>query len=87
MVTSQTPSPGARVPTQTTVRLFFYESEQGESVEVPDVLGLSMRDASTRLADDGLRITIVGSGLAVKQVPAAGVQIPKGSAVEVIFSL
>ncbi|HHT90267.1 MAG: penicillin-binding transpeptidase domain-containing protein [Bacillota bacterium] len=87
VVTSQTPSPGARVPTQTTVRLFFYESEQGESVEVPDVLGLSMRDASTRLADDGLRITIVGSGLAVKQVPAAGVQIPKGSAVEVIFSL
>ena len=56
-------------------------------MEVPDVLGLSMRDASTRLADDGLRITIVGSGLAVKQVPAAGVQIPKGSAVEVIFSL
>ena len=87
LVTNQTPAPGVRVPAQTTVHLFFYESEQREAVEVPNVVGLSMRDASTMLSDSGLRITVAGSGIAVEQYPAAGSRIPKGSAVEVIFSL
>ena len=87
LVTAQTPKPGARVPVQTTVHLFFYEQDQGEEVEVPDVSGMSMRDASTTLSDLGLRITVVGSGIAAEQSPGAGTRIPKGSAVEVIFRL
>jgi len=54
---------------------------------VPSVLGLSMLDASTVLTQAGLRIKVVGSGVAVQQVPTAGMQVPKGSLVEVQFEL
>ena len=87
LVTAQTPRPGSRVPVQTTVHLFFYEQDQAEEVKVPDVSGLSMRDASTSLSDVGLRISIVGSGLAAEQSPSPGATLPKGSAVEVVFRL
>jgi len=86
LVTAQSPRPGMRVPVQTTVHLFFYEQEV-EDVEVPDVIGLSMRDASSMLSDLGLRINVVGSGVAAVQSPGPGTRLPKGSAVEVIFSL
>lgn len=86
LVTAQSPRPGMRVPVQTTVHLFFYEQEV-EDVEVPDVIGLSMRDASSMLSDLGLRINVVGSGVAAEQSPGPGTKLPKGSAVEVIFSL
>lgn len=87
LVTAQTPRPGARVPAQTTVHLFFYEQDDGEDVTVPNIIGLSMRDASMSLSDLGLRISVKGSGVAVKQSPAAGTFVTKGSAVEVIFEL
>lgn len=87
LVTAQTPRPGSRVPAQTTVHLFFYEQDQAEEVEVPDVFGLSMRDASSTLSDFGLRISVVGSGVAAEQSPLPGTTIPKGSAVEVVFKL
>jgi stage V sporulation protein D (sporulation-specific penicillin-binding protein) len=86
LVTDQTPSPGVRVPAQTTVHLYFDQGEPQE-VEVPSVLGLSMLDASTVLTQAGLRIKVVGSGVAVQQVPTAGMQVPKGSLVEVQFEL
>ena len=87
LVTAQTPRPGARVPAQTTVHLFFYEQDDGEDVTVPNIIGLSMRDASMSLSDLGLRISVKGSGVAVKQSPEAGTFVTKGSAVEVIFEL
>ena len=87
LISSQTPNPGVRVPAQTTVHLFFYQDEQTEDVEIPDVSGRSMRDASTILLESGLRIKITGSGIAVEQSPRAGTKVPKGSAVDVIFRL
>lgn len=87
LVADQMPSPGARVPAQTTVHLFFYDPETQEEVLVPSVLGLSMRDASMKLAEAGLRIRIDGSGIAYSQSPRAGTKLPKGAAVEVNFRL
>ncbi len=87
LVTGQTPRPGARVPAQTTVQLFFYEQDQNDAVEVPSVQGMSMRDASIALSDRGLGITIVGSGVAVEQSPQPGAEVSRGSAVLVIFKL
>lgn len=87
LVTDQTPSPGTRVPAQSTVRLFFYEPDQAEIIEVPSVIELSMRDATAKLSDHGLRIKIVGSGLAYEQSPQAGTIVSKGAAVEVSFRL
>ncbi len=87
LVVEQTPAPGSRVPVQTTVRLFFYNEEMEKSVVVPSVLGLSMRDASLKLSEVGLRIKVVGTGLAYEQSPAAGTKVLPGGAVEVRFKL
>src|SRR5690606_6871472 len=86
LVTNQTPSPGVRVPAQTTVHLYFDRGDL-EEVAVPSVTGLSMLDASAALTAAGLRIKVVGSGVAVNQLPAAGTVVPKGSTVEVEFEL
>ncbi len=45
---------------------------------VPSVLGLSMRDASLKLSEVGLRIKVVGTGLAYEQSPAAGTKVLPG---------
>ena len=85
IVVDQTPSSGTQVPPQTTVRLFFYEPDYEQDVEIPSVLGLSMIDASAQLAEYNLRIKIVGSGVAREQSPQAGTKVPKGAQVEVNF--
>ena len=56
-----------------------------EMVCVPDVTGLSMVDASRVLRARGLEMTIYGSGLAVKQTPAAGAYAAPGTAVKIQF--
>ncbi len=56
-----------------------------EMVCVPDVKGLSMVDASRVLRARGLEMTIYGSGLAVKQTPAAGAYAAPGTAVKIQF--
>ena len=87
LVTAQTPRPGAQVPAQTTVHLFFYGGNDSEDVTVPNVIGMSMRDASGSLSDLDLLIQVRGSGVAVKQSPEAGAAVSRGSTVEVIFEL
>ncbi len=86
-VVEQVPAPGTRVPVQTTVRLFFYDEETDKNVVVPSVLGLSMRDASAKLSEVGLRIRVVGTGLAYEQSPASGTKVLPGGVVEVRFKL
>ena len=56
-----------------------------DMVCVPDVRGLSMVDASRVLRARGLQMELAGSGLAVKQTPAAGAYAPPGTKVKVQF--
>lgn len=86
-VREQTPGPGSRVTPQTTIHLSFQDKDDFEEVTIPSILGLSMRDASAKLSEYGLRIVIKGSGIAKKQSPSAGVKVPKGSVIEVNFEI
>lgn len=61
-------------------------SGNGDStVVLPDLRGLGMRDAADALGRLGLRLRIVGSGLAVRQTPPPGSALPRGSTVTVTF--
>lgn len=82
------PVPGTVVDRGTTVLLIFHDEELPEPtiVSVPDLTGLSMRDAALRLQERGLRIRIEGTGLATSQFPAPGELTPTGSVVEVRFA-
>lgn len=52
---------------------------------VPDVKGLSIVEASRLLRARGLEMIVSGSGLAVKQTPAAGAYVPPDTQVQVQF--
>jgi len=58
---------------------------RGDAVAVPDLMGMSLRGATERLAAAGLEPAVVGGGVAVVQRPAAGTRVPRGSRVWVEF--
>ena len=61
--------------------------EPEELVCVPDVLGHSLAQAATLLRQRGLEMQIDGSGLAIRQEPAAGAYAARGTIVKVTFDL
>lgn len=56
-----------------------------DGIPVPDVASLGARDAVRAMLGAGLVPQIEGSGRAVRQTPAAGTIVPKGSAVRLSF--
>jgi len=81
------PGAGSTVPWGSTVVLRL--SKGPDLVEVPEVVGLSKREAEQRLAAAGLRaryILPVGSRV-VEQSPAAGEQAKRGSEVRLLLNL
>jgi len=89
-VISQNPSKNSRVPGGNTVLLFIQPAEgTGDSADlciVPDVTGLSIREANIKLAQAGLPLVIEGNGLAVSQNPAPGTSVERGTEVHVVFA-
>ena len=55
------------------------------SVKVPDASGLGAREAIRAVGGVGLVPVIEGTGKLVKQIPGAGVAVPKGSSVRLVF--
>lgn len=86
VIVDQTPKPGAVVTAGTTVIVDLGEPpELGSTAVVPDILGLTMRDASLRIEGLGLRIIIEGTGLAAEQDPSPSTQVAVGTGVRVRF--
>lgn len=71
------PSPKPLVPERTPLN--------GEVV-VPDLTGLTMRQAGELLSKNELHFNFSGSGLVSEQIPASGKVVSKGTTVEVKFS-
>jgi membrane peptidoglycan carboxypeptidase len=75
------------------IRPAAYRLDQGESavrrradgrLEMPDLLGVPMRGAVTRLSGAGLRVRVDGSGWVVGQVPSPGTPVPAGTTCRVV---
>lgn len=88
-VINQLPKAGGRVRINTQVVLYAgsgaKEVPAGQEVTMPDVSGLTMREAGTLLGQLGIRMDPQGSGIAVGQKIAPGTKIKAGMAVSVIF--
>jgi stage V sporulation protein D (sporulation-specific penicillin-binding protein) len=85
VVLEQTPKPGANIPEKSQIILYTYKPEEEIMVKVPDVLDMTVAEATNILSSAGLNIKINGLGIAINQVKAAGEMVPKGSLVEVEF--
>jgi cell division protein FtsI/penicillin-binding protein 2 len=91
-VLSQSPAPGVSSESPPTVRLFVPadpppETDRDEPVTVPDLAGLSAREARRALNALGLAIRLEGSGRVVSQRPRAGGRLVRGASVRVECSL
>jgi serine/threonine-protein kinase len=83
---------GGEVPKGTAIEVVVSDGPAPRSV--PNVVGLSTTDAATRLAERGLVpgttteefSDTVGAGVILSSEPAAGTQVPKGTAVNVVVS-
>jgi cell division protein FtsI/penicillin-binding protein 2 len=68
------PQAGALVPRGETVRLDLWVGEcggKGKS-QIPNLVGLTLREAIRQLRQQGLGVQVSGSGLVVRQTPKAG---------------
>jgi beta-lactam-binding protein with PASTA domain len=81
-VSKQLPEAGAEVAPGTAVNIML-TSPPPSLVTVPDIRGLKVSDAGTRIRDDGLKLATEGAttGLVVSQRPPAGSRMAKGSTV------
>lgn len=90
VVTDQTPAAGASLYAGGQVMLYTGDTNAATPeimAGVPDVLGMSIVEASRALRARGFEMTLSGSGIAVKQSPVAGAYAPAGSQVTVTFAV
>ncbi len=82
-VTLQSPMPEATVPAGTIVKVVVDDIPdlKRESREIPDIYGLSMRDAIARLSQAGIEFRLIGSGSVVETIPARFEEVKTGEKV------
>ena len=90
IVTAQMPPAGAQLQAGGQVMLYTFDQEAATPdvmVSVPDVLGMSVVEASRALRARGLQLSLSGSGIAIRQTPAAGAYVVQGGEISVTFSM
>lgn len=90
VVTAQMPPAGGTMITGGQVMLYTAAQDAATPetmVCIPDVVGMSVVEASRVLRARGLEMHLTGSGIAVKQSPAAGMYAAQGSTVNVSFDM
>jgi beta-lactam-binding protein with PASTA domain len=82
VIVRQAPDAGATVRPGGVVQLFTQSDPSavfGSALQVPDLRGMSVRRAITRLAAEQLDASVKGSGVVTSQYPEAGAPVKKNS--------
>lgn len=91
-VVSQIPKAGKLVPGHSTVLLYTDDSMPTEQVQVPNLLGMTAKEATQKLTDRGLYLQAKGTDrearhvLATAQSIDAGTTVDRGTTITVIFA-
>lgn len=89
-VVKQQPQGGAKFPAGTKVIIYLGKQGKGvpagQLVTMPDLKGLTMREAGQLLGKLGLQFDPQGTGVAIEQKIAPGTKVKAGSTVTVIFA-
>ena len=81
---AQVPSTETRESRQATASVNSAKSD--ESVTMPDVVGIPLRQAVVQLTSSGLVVSASGSGSVVSQTPGAGMPVARGTVCDVVCS-
>jgi cell division protein FtsI (penicillin-binding protein 3) len=85
-VLNQNPAPGSRVEPNATITLDLFEIEPAGAAapnKMPNLVGLSVREALQKLAFFKIEAMVHGSGRVVRQFPSAGTAISSGMRCEI----
>ena len=63
----------------------YIPTRQGNSIPVPDVKGMGLKDAIYAIENNGYRCTYEGIGHVVSQIPAAGTICTKGETIKLVL--
>lgn len=89
-VTGQLPPAGAQVSEGFCAMLYVTGASAPTAedyTQVPDLIGLPVRECAQALREQGLEMNAQGDGIAVRQSPAAGRYAPAGDTVTVTFEV
>lgn len=86
IVSEQVPKDGAAVAKGSTILLESGEPDSTDEVVVPDLKGLTMKEAGGLLEKLGLTLNPVGTGLSIGQQTMPGEKVPIGSTIAVEFT-
>lgn len=89
IICEQTPKAGARVKNGTAVILELQPAQSkdsSEQVTVPNLSGLTIKEAGNLLEKIGLHLLPEGSGLAVEQNIKPGVKVTQGATIKIKFA-
>ena len=89
-VTGQLPSAGTEVTEGFCAMLYVTGSSvptAQDYAQVPDVLGMPVRESAQAMRESGFEMAAQGNGIAIRQSPAAGRYAEAGSTVEVTFEV
>ncbi len=89
LIVAQQPQAGSQVPVQSRIILYLddlFAGEELEAVKVPDLQGLTIKEAGEILTHIGLKMEKEGSGIVFEQEPAPGTHVNRGSSITVHFS-
>ncbi len=87
VILDQIPKPNVEVLEKSTIILYTEAGIEKVMVEVPNVYGRSISEATALLKNVGLNINTEGLGTADTQVPAAGSKVERGSIINVNFKI
>lgn len=86
-IKDQIPKPNVEVIANSTIILYTEEGMEKVMVEVPNVYGKSVSEATALLKNVSLNISTEGLGTASTQTPVAGTKVERGSIVSVGFKI
>lgn len=89
IITEQTPKAGVGVPLQTSILVYLddiWNNEEDGKLLMPDLLGMTVKEAGEILSMLGLKMEPVGSGVVTMQDVPAGTLVERGAVVKVTFS-
>lgn len=89
LVSDQVPKPGAIMATKSTVILFTEDGMREKErylVTVPDLEGLTVKEAAQLLADLGLKINSLSQGKVINQKPAPYSSVESGTEIKVFVN-
>ena len=80
------PKPGNYLENGSKIYLYTSENDVRTSVTVPDVKGLSIQEATSKLQDTNLNVIVEGTtGVVVSQSVMAGKEVEEGSIVTIVI--